>query len=216
MSVWTPSIDCGTRLLRVNFSKTDPSKLGDEEFAGICSFGNIQVCNCYSYLDEPLNVFDVVARCEKCKYRISPTSNKEIKEFNERNHINGGQYKLPYYIESDYANYLNKQNPKAFVYFVTDGHKIKIGSTMHPDKRSVNLQTGNGTKIFYISLIPCKDSDSALELEKILHKIYMEYNTSGEWFNIKHYIDIRKFNSEFCPDKYIENTISVADYCELI
>ena len=187
--ILTPAPGCGKKLNKINFQKLNES-FSSSTLSGICSLGAEQIKDCYVYLTENVNVFDIVSPCSKCKYKCDPIINSEIIDFGNQFKIFGSEYKYPDFIEKEFSNLLDFNNPQAFVYFVTDGHKIKIGKTINPNKRKLEIQTGNGTKLFFIALIPCKTEEDSYELESALHIIYSKDRDSGEWFDIKHYINI--------------------------
>jgi len=65
------------------------------------------------------------------------------------------------------------------LYIAKAGDDIKIGISQFPENRIKQLQTSNSKIVELLFEI-----EGGLELEKILHKKFNEYNVSGEWFNV--------------------------------
>ena len=61
-------------------------------------------------------------------------------------------------------------------------HHVKIGITINPTKRIMQLQTGNSHKIVFYKL---HETENYKELEKQLHNKYAKKHIRGEWFNLK-------------------------------
>lgn len=73
---------------------------------------------------------------------------------------------------------------KSSVYIISDTTgRYKIGVSKNPNKRLLQLQTGNSNKleISHVSyFIP-----NAYSIEKKLHNLYNEYRITNEWFSLK-------------------------------
>lgn len=63
-----------------------------------------------------------------------------------------------------------------WVYFITDGHAIKIGRG-HPDERRDGLQTGNPRHLKILGRAKANSAD-----ETILHAYFARLRLNGEWF----------------------------------
>lgn len=69
------------------------------------------------------------------------------------------------------------------IYLIFNGNgQYKIGYTKRsPEERLNELQTGNAETL---TLIKIFETNRAKEIEKILHRRYKAYQTSGEWFQL--------------------------------
>ena len=79
------------------------------------------------------------------------------------------------------------------VYFITDGHFVKIGKANNIQQRLLFLQTGNPNKLKVLKVISCKDSQEAFELETFFHHCFADKRKQSEWFDIPEIIE-RKVN----------------------
>lgn len=69
-----------------------------------------------------------------------------------------------------------------FIYIArSDTGHIKIGLSKHPFQRIKHFDTIMPVKVDMIHFFPC---DNPSEAEKLLHKHYEYYRTTGEWFDI--------------------------------
>ena len=68
---------------------------------------------------------------------------------------------------------------KNYIYFITDGDNVKIGSTHDLKRRLSSLQTGNSKKLTILDYI-----EAPRKTEKEIHMYYKKYHVRGEWFNI--------------------------------
>jgi hypothetical protein len=66
-----------------------------------------------------------------------------------------------------------------YVYIIKQSEFYKIGRTCNLEMRRAALQCSTPTKIDLIAYV---ETDELCALEKILHKKYKKYNSSGEWF----------------------------------
>jgi len=77
-----------------------------------------------------------------------------------------------------------------YVIHAENTNQYKIGKSTNPDKRCVELQTGNGNilKIIYTHKIPSTDTFKCSSLEKMLHKTFGSNATpaNNEWFNFEY------------------------------
>lgn len=72
-----------------------------------------------------------------------------------------------------------------FVYFVSDGNRVKIGVTRDLVSRMVGLQCGNPNRLELIKLLKFDTYNDAQRVEKALHKKYDELRIKtheSEWF----------------------------------
>lgn len=85
----------------------------------------------------------------------------------------------------------------AFVYFISNGKYVKIGSATWPEIRLKDLQCGTPDKLEILFTIPVGPNSIdpvatrfAVTLEHQLHSIFEEYRIRNEWFDIpQHIID---------------------------
>ena len=151
----------------------------ESEFSGICRMGAQQLINCYSDKDLPLSAFDVAHGCKRCEFCMMVDKRNDLYE----------SIAFPFFIETLLPGVVCDENPKAYVYFMTDGEFVKIGVAENPTKRAVEIQTGSPREISVICAIPCKTKNAAFNLENKLHSVYGFARVRGEWFNIKKLID---------------------------
>ena len=75
-----------------------------------------------------------------------------------------------------------------YVYIMQSGckrnHPIKIGMSDCPEKRLLQLQTGNPVELRLLLSIKCKSRKHAFELEKTLHEILKGKKILNEWFRV--------------------------------
>lgn len=65
-----------------------------------------------------------------------------------------------------------------YVYFITDGEKIKIGKASNPKMRLSGLQTSHHKPLYFLAIMPGDES-----VERQLHRIFYAHRIRGEWFN---------------------------------
>lgn len=65
-----------------------------------------------------------------------------------------------------------------YVYFITDGEKIKIGKAGNPRMRLSGLQTSHHKPLYFLAIMPGDES-----VERQLHRIFYAHRIRGEWFN---------------------------------
>lgn len=73
---------------------------------------------------------------------------------------------------------------KNCVYFITDGHYVKIGVASDLGKRLAQLQTGNPNKLSVKCVIEFGSKSKAQYYENKLHKYFESKHQLGEWFNL--------------------------------
>ena len=83
------------------------------------------------------------------------------------------------------------QSP-GFVYFIS-AHTgpIKIGFSVHPEKRLATMQTGAVEPYYLLATCP-----GSMETEKAYHRRFREHRVRGEWFSGSREIlnEIERFN----------------------
>lgn len=72
----------------------------------------------------------------------------------------------------------------AFVYLVECDGRYKIGKSNNVESRILSMQTGSPYKINLIRKYEFNESIT-LEIERMLHNEFREYNTIGEWFDFR-------------------------------
>lgn len=65
------------------------------------------------------------------------------------------------------------------IYLITDGDRIKIGKSKHPQKRLAQLQTGCGLRLRIVSVFDLPDY-----YEKRLHRMLRFNRAKNEWFTL--------------------------------
>lgn len=113
----------------------------------------------------------------------------------------------PKIVTNKFRHFIDRNEPKAFVYFITDGNYIKIGKAQDPLKRLAGIQTGNPNKCDILYLVPCKAASMATQIESYLHKTYEKYRLCGEWFNIKNQLEHEKWLKMFPASEYIGEAV---------
>lgn len=187
-----PEISPGDKLMRckgLNFQERSA-------FLGICEFGPEQLIDCYGTLLRPdryVSPFEFKSLCSKCPYCLDI----------QNSGYNGDSISFPYFIQSHYAELICDENPKAFVYFVSDGSFVKIGIADDLKKRMKGLQTGNPKPLSLLAVVPTVSKDAARILEQKLHYAYSRYRACGEWFSILGLIDQDSFSSYWSPSDYL-------------
>ena len=111
-----------------------------------------------------------------------------------------------FYVERRLKEFIDydSDNPNVFVYFISDSHFMKIGIAKKPQKRLLELQTGNPNKLTVRYLIPCKNERCAYSAETLLHWLYKDYQRYGEWFDIDDKINDKTFKAMFNSETYME------------
>ena len=86
----------------------------------------------------------------------------------------------------EYASLLNgcrpkreKDDPKNCVYFVSDGHAIKIGYASNPKARMRAHQTSCPRRLRLMAV-----ARGGMGLERLYHERFAEHRIRGEWFRI--------------------------------
>ena len=107
-------------------------------------------------------------------------------------------------VEYLFSDQIEGENPKAFVYFVSDSQFVKIGHTTNLKDRMTTLQIGNPRQLSLLYVIPCKNKAAAKNVEKGIHGLYSAYEENGEWFRILDKIDKKIWTAYFGAQYYSE------------
>lgn len=70
---------------------------------------------------------------------------------------------------------------KKFIYLIQslESSKYKIGISKNPQKRLIQIQTGNGEEL---KIVAQYETENYSLIEGFLHRKYMHLKTKGEWF----------------------------------
>jgi len=68
-------------------------------------------------------------------------------------------------------------NNEKYVYFISDGNAVKIGTSDDPIRRLRDLQTGNPRLLDLLGI-------SRLQTESEFHEIFKDYHLRGEWYEL--------------------------------
>lgn len=159
------------------------------DFAGICSLHNDQIIRCYHWLDKDVIWEELVLRCRDCPYAMRQSRSKwKTYYFHDSN-------RYPWFIDKIVE--IEWDNPKNYVYFISDGQFVKIGVAKNPESRLKELQTGNPRKLSIMCKIPVGSDRDAYRLEGKLHIEYEAFAKQVEWFNILDYIKQQDFIERF-------------------
>lgn len=163
------------------------------EFEDICEFGieGLSLCYCFDEVHADLYMCEEEMRslCRKCDHYTGRGFDSWVLQ----------SIYNPKIVYEKYKHYIERKNPEAYVYFITDGHYIKIGKAQDPLKRLCGIQTGNPNKCELLYLIPVKCSSWASELESYLHGKYSQYQKCGEWFDLMEKLEHEKWARAFPP-----------------
>ena len=72
-----------------------------------------------------------------------------------------------------------------FVYLITDGKSVKIGVSVHPEKRLLELQHAYPCTLSLFHAFKTKDRTTAFTLEWYLHALFSNAKLRGEWYDKK-------------------------------
>lgn len=61
---------------------------------------------------------------------------------------------------------------------------VKIGKSACPEKRLIDIQVSNPTKLQLLYKIPCKSDAHALNVERMLHRHFKALKVRGEWYRL--------------------------------
>lgn len=70
-----------------------------------------------------------------------------------------------------------------YIYLIQsqDEGYYKIGTSKYPNKRLLQLQTGNSSPL---KLIETYQTEHANQIERALHRRYSHFHKEGEWFDL--------------------------------
>ena len=165
-------------------------------FEDICEYGIEGICLCYclsrgrsDYADLSMSEEAVRSLCRRCDHYRS-------RGFDDWDYCSIYHPKV---ITEKYKHYVASRDAEAYVYFVSDGHYVKIGKAQDPIKRLGQIQTGNPNQCELLYLIPLKASAMASEVESYLHEKYKQHRMCGEWFNLLEKLHHEKWEKMFPP-----------------
>lgn len=69
-----------------------------------------------------------------------------------------------------------------YVYAIDDGHYVKIGYSLDPEKRLADLQVACPSELRLSAKIECQRQSQAKRLEKQIHRACRQHHIRGEWF----------------------------------
>lgn len=164
------------------------------EFDRICEYGIEGLCLCYCLAGEDLagrtmSEEEMRSLCRRCDHYIGKGSDPWA-----YNSIYN-----PKIVLEKYKHYIERKNPSAFVYLVSDGKFVKIGKAQDPAKRLAGIQTGNPSECKILYLIPVRSASMAYQVEEYLHSKYQSYQMCGEWFDILEKLEHDAWSREFPP-----------------
>ena len=156
------------------------------ELRGICKCGAQQLVTCYASVSlqgSTYNRLDFQYGCSECPYYAG----EDLCYDPENRVIWNANWMYQWLMDK---NYFAESNPKAFVYFISDGEYVKIGKRDHQSNRLNDLQTGNPRQLTTLFEIPLISGKAANATEKHLHKAFGGYRKNGEWFDILRSLNI--------------------------
>lgn len=171
-------------------------------FSGICGLGDASLIECYGRYSEgrEMSAHDICVVCSKCRYY-----NQAKNDLIGRGLFDPNRHSIARtdFLEDRFEESIDHINPKAYVYFITDGQYIKIGKATDIKSRLDSMQTGNAKKLTLMYAVPLKSDRAATEVEGYLHLVYRFYRVRGEWFNIKWLIETEDWKRTF-DARYVE------------
>ena len=78
---------------------------------------------------------------------------------------------------------VNSTKP-CYLYFISDGEKVKIGISEDVKRRIENLQSANHKRLTVLETRCFRNRYYAKKKEKQLHEQYKDFCVGGEWFDI--------------------------------
>ena len=160
-------------------------------FRGICEKGEEQLLECYGSFPRPFSPLECSVACSSC-----PFAKKQRAVPCAPNIFSSGYiYELFQHDIEDHAD----GTPKGFVYFISDGICVKIGSATNVRSRLSELQCGTHRELFLQYTIPLKSRKAAFAAEKKLHFLYSEWHIRGEWFNLLDKLNVSDWTANFNP-----------------
>ena len=189
------------------------------EFSGICSLGDSSLIECYGkYGTEgtQLSAYDICVLCSKFEHFNKPVT-KALRFSNidpsldSSERYDPARYSIarPDFIVDAFSDAIDYREQNAYVYFITDGHYIKIGKAKSIKKRLDSMQVGNAKELKIMYAIPTNTERGATAIEGFLHNTYCNYRTRGEWYNIKWLIDTKAWENAFSvtrTDEFYEDS----------
>ena len=185
----------GGKLLKINPYDKKLRSVGlnlreESNLQGICSYGATQLLDCYAYRDEACSCFDFIHSCNGCPHFVA----NAICWDPENRNLWNCDWALKWLEERMYLDY---DDPKYFVYFISDGEYVKIGKRSRRSDRLGQLQTGNPNDLRTLFEIPLISEKAAAATERFLHRAFSDYRRTGEWFDIKKKLNQRLWLNTF-------------------
>ena len=157
----------------------------DAEFSGICSLASWQLIDCYAFEDRDIAREEFITRCKECPYAKNAVRRVDYLHTN----------RYPNFI-LDYDD-VEFENPKSYVYFITDAEFVKIGVAVDPAKRMEDLQVASARELTMICKIPARTTKGAYRIENFLHWEYKAFLVRGEWYDLLKHIKPDEFRNTF-------------------
>ena len=155
------------------------------DLSGICQHGAEQIVECYGAYVGWISSATVVECCQECECFLGTKKSMNTKLIS-----------APWFILCR-PGVCDRNQPKSFVYFISDGEYTKIGLADNVEKRLMELQVGNARSLKITCKIPVDSRENARNLEIYLHNIYADYVMNGEWYNLKSVINEPLFTKTF-------------------
>lgn len=92
---------------------------------------------------------------------------------------------------------------ESYIYFITDGEFVKIGSAERPEQRLRDLQIANARELKILFTIPIYKirgghyQRACIEVETYLQKGFGANHIRGEWYDILNRIDPEEWRKAF-------------------
>ena len=120
----------------------------------------------------------------KHRYCIYDNNLEKLKEkfFNLRDFAHDRNKKKKEEVFENITQKAIKENKGGYVYFITDGQYVKIGTTNDLDRRLKFLQTGNPRELSILYSVFCSNP---FQTETMYHKLFKNKHIFNEWYDIK-------------------------------
>jgi hypothetical protein len=100
---------------------------------------------------------------------------------------------------------LRSRRRPAWIYFISDGDRVKIGYTArNPHRRLKQLQTGSSRRLYLLAAMPGTMAD-----ERALHERFASLRVSGEWFAIEPALLQEKLQRDLQPASALPQPLGV-------
>ena len=120
----------------------------------------------------------------KHRYSISDSDLEKLKEkfFNLRDFACNKNKKDELQKIDEITRKAIKENKGGYVYFITDGQYVKIGTTNDLNMRLKFLQTGNPRELSILHSVFC---NNPFQTESMYHELFKNRHVLNEWYDIK-------------------------------